>query len=1061
MRKMMWVGLRCFISVLAAAVALSGAGLVQAAVEAEVARPNLAGIIKDKDGKPLRDARVFIHTARPKEGPGLMCPSCYADCRKRATTDSEGQFKIESLDPSLLFRVLVVAKGHRPQFAGNVDPATKPIEITLQENNENLDPNQRLSGRVVDGTGKPIAGAVISLGGVSRAESTRFGSNDNVDSMAVTDDDGSFVIASDIPFDAASLNVEAPGFAKRVFPHLGTGEKTHVLTLSEGATIKGRLVKNGKPIAGATIAVSEVDRRAETFVGGFSVGTDKEGKFLFVNLPPNREYVVCAKPDLLPRGYVGKAIHMSAGDDSSVQDAGDISTMPGLKLQGQIRLTDGKPMPAGTTVYVGRQEASDATQTTVDKDGRFSFSVAPSEALTLSLQIQGYRLSSRNRSLDTLNPACLTGTLKTDKTDLILEVEPGSFRNRPAVAYVDMSHEPLAGAEPANLVSGDVHVTGSVIDSETKKPLDHFVITEGRVGSYPNTIDWISTRQTEGTNGAFDLFLNKSMGSLAISVAAEGYLSQSSGLLSTAATNIIFALKKGEGANGVVVRPDGTPMPGVKVFLTDMREGVYVSENNMKPTEHIFRGTRTTMTDDRGQFSFEARVDDYSVMVLQDEGFAHVKVEELRERPEVKLQPWSRVKGKLMVGTRPGTNETIMLGLGYLPYDYHPRSGNPLCLFLKTQTDDNGEFAFDRVPPICVQVSHSPRVHETKMGIIPTSQTTNFDAKAGETKTVLLGGKGRPVTGRLVVKGYDGEIDWRADTQSMDSIMPSTDEVPDLVELTRAKSASIRAAQTDEEKQRLSLEMQNERAAAEQKLRAFYHTEKGREYYFAHNRRYALNVSTNGTFRIEDVSGGKYKLRIELHEPGEEDSMRFFGTAMVYQERKIEVPDSPGGQTDEPYDIGTIELQARRNLKVGKIAPAFEVKTVDDNPLKLSDYAGKYVLLDFWAVWCGPCKAEMPNLKATYDAYKDDPRFVMISLSLDPNSKTPKDYAAKNNLPWIMGFLGEWSRTDLPNEYGVQGIPSIFLIGPDGKIVAKELRGENIKATVGRVLGKNQSAKSE
>ncbi len=199
MRKMMWVGLRCFISVLAAAVALSGAGLVQAAVEAEVARPNLAGIIKDKDGKPLRDARVFIHTARPKEGPGLMCPSCYADCRKRATTDSEGQFKIESLDPSLLFRVLVVAKGHRPQFAGNVDPATKPIEITLQENNENLDPNQRLSGRVVDGTGKPIAGAVISLGGVSRAESTRFGSNDNVDSMAVTDDDGSFVIASDIP----------------------------------------------------------------------------------------------------------------------------------------------------------------------------------------------------------------------------------------------------------------------------------------------------------------------------------------------------------------------------------------------------------------------------------------------------------------------------------------------------------------------------------------------------------------------------------------------------------------------------------------------------------------------------------------------------------------------------------------------------------------------------------------------------------------------------------------------------------------------------------------------
>jgi hypothetical protein len=82
----------------------------------------------------------------------------------------------------------------------------------------------------------------------------------------------------------------------------------------------------------------------------------------------------------------------------------------------------------------------------------------------------------------------------------------------------------------------------------------------------------------------------------------------------------------------------------------------------------------------------------------------------------------------------------------------------------------------------------------------------------------------------------------------------------------------------------------------------------------------------------------------------------------------------------------------------------------------------------------------------------------MIGLSLDPNMKTPRDYAKKNEIGWIMGFLGEWSKTDLPAKYGVEGIPSIFLIGPDGKIIAKDLRGESIKATVGTSLAKAESA---
>ncbi|MDQ6609392.1 MAG: AhpC/TSA family protein [Bacteroidota bacterium] len=137
---------------------------------------------------------------------------------------------------------------------------------------------------------------------------------------------------------------------------------------------------------------------------------------------------------------------------------------------------------------------------------------------------------------------------------------------------------------------------------------------------------------------------------------------------------------------------------------------------------------------------------------------------------------------------------------------------------------------------------------------------------------------------------------------------------------------------------------------------------------------------------------------------------------------------------------------------IGTNAIDFTQNDVSDKPVSLSSFKGKYVLIDFWASWCRPCRAENPNVVKIYKKFKDK-NFTVLGVSLDQQKDAWVKAIERDGLAWThVSDLQQWNNA-VAQLYRVQSIPQNFLIDPNGKIVAKDLRGEDLEKTLCEYLG--------
>ncbi|HVS72080.1 MAG TPA: sigma-70 family RNA polymerase sigma factor [Phycisphaerae bacterium] len=470
------------------------------------------------------------------------------------------------------------------------------------------------------------------------------------------------------------------------------------------------------------------------------------------------------------------------------------------------------------------------------------------------------------------------------------------------------------------------------------------------------------------------------------------------------------ALQAGIPTKGIVRGPDGQPVSGAIVARTDPRGDLEVRDD--KAT-----GYEQTRTDAAGRFAFDPQGQNTWLWVSGDEGYAWVSES---EAGEIRLRPWGKLRLKIEAGDKPsrGTLFVLWSGAGGMASASHVSMD-----WSQVAIDDAGVATLDRVPEGKLTVRRMQRVQQ---GHIQWRDDLGY----GDAPVAIASGKttevqwvgGATVTGKLDVPAEIADKWTGADSH------------------LSAEGAA------------LAVPAEFNRWSEREKMGWLVrHPEAPKSNPDEHQFRALVEMEPDGRFRVTNVPPGTYSLRLRISVPAPPgtpdanvDTEELQGLSQVGETICHLVVSKDGGNVD----VGELSMGAVREVKVGKEAPDFTVRTLDGSAVSLSELRGKWVLVDIWATWCGPCVEETPNIKATAAAGRKEGLAVM-GVTFDRDLDKAREYVKEEGMTgagWVQAAASGWGSSEV--EPYALGIPQIYLVDPHGRIVAAGLRGEGMAEKV-------------
>jgi beta-lactamase regulating signal transducer with metallopeptidase domain len=796
----------------------------------QLPKRDLEGIVLSPAGDPIHGAAVRWGATQ------------YEETKRETKTDEQGRFVLPQV-PDRAGYVTVIAKDCAPCFE-MVMPGNKKVKIELEK-------GKFAAGTVQSGSGRPLPGVyivpVISSPDPSLCNPLWLGER-----SATTDDQGRFEIQG-LPSGPVRFDFMCEGLSELRNHELEIGSRDNIVRMGATGAVHGIVLDpRGKPVRNFRICLKAPRQRDNNLnFGGFDATflrgvwfTSDDGTFTVSELEAGTYVRVVA----IAEGYGQAAV-----DLQKVYPLTDLPPAGDLRLQ----LTEPHSLRVHLTDKADPQKAvADAAVSMIDEDpeamrgfswgyhnlggqrvysaadGWAAFPDVPLDNAILTVECPGYarqKLSWRKdqKEIDVAleKEAVLSGLVELDK-------------GRPLAHYY------------ASLSNGADNYSLGI----QAKDKGRFRFDQLPAGKYTLTI-----RDERQELNKQDVILEPGKTQeIRINLSGNGNESKtsqnrpSSNPNSDDKTNTEAA----KGNSGLVLQSDGKAAVNAMVMVATARNHAYLENGRVHP----MNPAPTYQTNSQGRFSFTTPGllgifdSSYHFIVVHDSGFADASQDDFAKTGTIALRPWGRLEGTMRIGRELAKNEQVI---------YEPNFPRELRIYIydgsnRTITDDKGHFVMDRLIPgkgfaarVVVEPAHIGTVTGQRNTFI---DRTNVEITAGKSAYMDLGGRGRPVAGRLDIDNSPIKIT----KNTFGSIVPKT------------------RAENDQ------------------------------------SNIYSFHIKPDGSFRVDDVLPGDYILTVDINKDWERrDNVVFVGSRLEQigvAKVSFSMPEIPGGYSDEPLDIGTLKI---------------------------------------------------------------------------------------------------------------------------------------------------------